>query len=260
MRMINNCLVSDLDGTYTRDQQLVFLIEALIKENIFPKEAGEEYGTLKREWLEKSIFQTFITGLVLLFKKYLEGKNKAEVVKIAEELVNNYPGRLYPFVSVLHKKAKDSGFYTILLSHSPDFLVSIIGKKLGFDFAKGIYYDVDADGCFTGKCDSGDALNKKKVLLQIFEYISVERIAKISYEQLEALVVIGDSIGDVSMFELAKTAVCYNPTKNLINAWEKSGNKWVLVAGYKNMVVIEGIYASVYSEASSSFMEGLLTS
>jgi len=243
--MKEKVVVFDLDGTLTRLPMIYLLTEKLISGRVFSARAREIYRQSEAHWNGCNAgFDDFIADLISGFTSQLRGVSKPVVVQVARELVFGDSIRYYKYTLSLLKRAQEMGYFSILLSHSPDFLIDLFGEKLEFDFTKGTFYPVDKDDFFLGSYEKGGrGYDKKEALLDIFEELSGLESPPISpRDQLEKLVIVGDSAADIPMLELATAAICFRPSADLLMfvSEEKREQRRFRVVEYKTVVEIDG--------------------
>ncbi|MBI2055453.1 MAG: hypothetical protein HYT42_01030 [Candidatus Sungbacteria bacterium] len=126
--------IFDIDGTVFRSSLLVELIEALVAEGIFPKEARNHYADSWRRWQARAgtaksgfSYYEYISNVVLAYRKYVAGVRRAEVWRVAEKVVDFHKIRLYRFTRDLIKKLGRTHFL-LAVSHSPYEAVAPFAK------------------------------------------------------------------------------------------------------------------------------------
>src|SRR3989344_5645258 len=96
--------VFDIDGTIFRSSLLIELVEALIQEGIFPKEARKTYSDAYNRWIarEGSVktgfsYYEYVSKVVAAYRKYLKGVRRADVWAGAEKVLGFRLARGYCF-------------------------------------------------------------------------------------------------------------------------------------------------------------------
>jgi HAD superfamily hydrolase (TIGR01490 family) len=110
-----------------------------------------------------------------------------------------------PAFSLLQRAQKEGEFVAIL-SNSPDFLVSAIGRKLGVSQAVGTVYGVDEEGCFSHVASLLDGQAKALMVNEMCAQMSIDSASVTVYS---------DSILDLPFLMSAGKAVAANPDRKL---------------------------------------------
>jgi len=224
--------IFDIDGTVFRSSLLVELIEALIAEGVFPKEARNHYADSWRRWQARAgsaksgfSYYEYISNVVLAYRKYIAGVRRAEVWRVAEKVVNFHKIRLYRFTRDLIKKLGRTHFL-LAVSHSPYEAVAPFAKSLGFDKVYAQVYEVDRRVRFTGKILYEDIIFKKgKVLHRAVEKENLT---------LKGSVGVGDTESDTSFLKLVERPIAFNPSMKLYKYAKK--HDWEVVVERKDVI------------------------
>ena len=224
--------IFDIDGTVFRSSLLVELIEALVAEGIFPKEARNHYADSWRRWQARTgtaktgyAYYEYISNVVMAYRKYLAGVRRAEVWRVAEKVVNFHKIRLYRFTRDLIKKLGRTHFL-LAISHSPYEAVAPFAKSLGFDKIYAQVYEVDSRVRFTGRILYEDIIFKKgKVLRRAVEKENLT---------LKGSVGVGDTESDISFLKLVERPIAFNPSMKLYKYAKKRG--WEVAVERKDVI------------------------
>ena len=101
--------VFDIDGTIFRSSLLIELVEGLVKEGLFPLTAKAYYMTSHQKWQDRSDgYEPFIGDVVKTYLKFIKGVRRADVLKVAEQVVEEQKQHTYKYTRDLIKKLKDS--------------------------------------------------------------------------------------------------------------------------------------------------------
>ena len=126
--------IFDVDGTIFRSSLLIELVNVLIEHKVFPEEAHLEYQREYKDWINRQgTYEPYIDGVVKVFMKYITGADNEKVLNATKEVLTRYEDRTYKYTRDLFKKLKDEGYYLLVISHSPKFILEDFGKKHGFD-------------------------------------------------------------------------------------------------------------------------------
>lgn len=228
----NKVAVFDIDGTIFRSSLLVEMIESLIAEGVFPKEARNHYADSWRRWQARSgtaksgfSYYEYISNVILAYRKYLEGTRRADIWRVADKVVDFHKVRLYRFTRDLVKKLGRTHFL-LAISHSPYEAVAPFAKSLGFDKVYAQVYEVDKRVRFTGRVLYEDIIfNKAKVLRRA---LAKENLS------LEGSVGVGDTESDISFLNMVERPIAFNPSLKLYKAAQKNG--WEVVVERKDVI------------------------
>lgn len=219
--------VFDIDGTLFRSSLLIELVERLIEHKVFPRESRAVYAVEHAEWLDrKGDYDSYIRKVIDVFGAQLKGVSYAAVADIGGEIIEEMRGRTYRYTRDMVQELKKKGYYLLAISHSPKFMVDGFGYELGFDKSYGIFYETGASDNFTGVISSPELILNKGTVLQ--RAVHKENLT------LEGSVAIGDTESDISMLELADTAIAFNPNKMLLRHARRQ--KWKVVVERKDVI------------------------
>ena len=224
--------VFDIDGTVFRSSFLVELIEALIAEGIFSKQVRVHYADAWRRWqgrvgTAKSGFSyyEFISNVVFAYRKHIKGVRRAEVWRVAEQVVAFHKIRLYRFTRDLITRLKRTHFL-LAVSQSPYEVVAPFAKSIGFDKVYAQVYEVDANVRFTGRVLYEDIIaNKGRVLRRA---VVKEGLT------LKGSVGVGDTESDIPFLKLVERPIAFNPSGKLYRFAKRHG--WEVVVERKDVI------------------------
>ncbi|MBI4132920.1 MAG: HAD-IB family phosphatase [Candidatus Sungbacteria bacterium] len=224
--------VFDIDGTVFRSSLLLELIEALIAEGIFPKEAKRQYADAWKRWQARAgsaktgfSYYEFIAGVVFAYRKYITGVRRAELWRVADAVVNFHKVRLYRFTRDLVKRLSRTHFL-LAVSHSPYEAVAPFAKSLGFDKVYAQVYEVDKSVRFTGRVLYEDVIAHKGKVLR--------RAMRKNNLTLKGSVGVGDTESDIPFLKLVERPIAFNPSMKLYRAAQKHG--WEVVVERKDVI------------------------
>lgn len=151
-----------------------------------------------------------------IFERSFQGKLKADYERWTEEfLEQNYSQLIYPPALQKLQHAQQEGDYVLLLSSSPDFIVSRIAKRLGCA-SQATEYLVDKEGYFYKISYIMDGVAKASFLTEVATRLGVSLADTVAYT---------DSHLDLPLLNIAGKAVGVNPNRKLKaicqeRAWE----------------------------------------
>lgn len=219
--------VFDIDGTVFRSSLLLELVDRLIENNIFPKDARDAYAREQREWLDrKGDYAAYVTKAVEVFRAHIKGVPEKDVHEVVEALVAEKRNHVYRYTRDLLKRLKDEGYYLLAISHSPRFAVDLFAYEFGFDKVYGFFYETGPTDRFTGEVEQLDLITNKAAVL--------ERAVKKEGLTLDNSVGVGDTESDIPMLELVDHAIAFNPNQKLHDHATK--RKWQIVVERKDVI------------------------
>lgn len=219
--------VFDIDGTVFRSSLLIELVERLVENGIFPREARAAYEEELRRWLDREgPYEEYIARVVEVFGRQLKGLPFTAVADAAGEVIEEKRSRVYRYTRDMLRRLKREGYFILGVSHSPKFIVDGFGYEHGFDKVYGTFYASGASGNFTGEIEDKELIFNKAAVLT--------RAARKENLDLERSVVVGDTESDIGMLELAATPIAFNPNQALYAHAKRRG--WMVVVERKDVV------------------------
>jgi HAD superfamily hydrolase (TIGR01490 family) len=220
--------VFDIDGTIFRSSLLIELVNGLVEDGVFPRKAKKEMEADYLAWLNRiGHYNSYIMQVVNIHQKYIKGCAHKEVHETAKRVVDWHKDRVYRYTRDLAKQLRREGYYLVVISGSPDYIVSMFAKHMHFDATFGWGLEVKK-GIFTGKHLNRDSVNSKEKVLR--DFISS---AKFGID-LRRSIAIGDSESDIPMLESVGRPIAFNPSDTLAEYAKKKG--WKIVVERKNVV------------------------
>lgn len=219
--------IFDVDGTIFRSSLLIQLVETLIENGSFPKEARKEYEKQHARWLDREgDYEEFIMAVVDTFRKHLQGLHYGELAEAAEQIVDVQWKRTYRYTRDLIKELKAKGYYLLAVSHSPKTVLDKFCPRLGFNKAYGLVYEIGPQDLFTGTVvDEHVIFNKANVVKRTMEKENLTLVNSIG---------VGDTESDIPFLEMVAKPICFNPNQKLFKAAKRL--KWDVVVERKNMI------------------------
>jgi HAD superfamily hydrolase (TIGR01490 family) len=218
--------VFDVDGTLFRRGLLPALTRRLVNEEIFPERVREELSQDYYAWVERrGSYETYDELVMELFLRELEGVSVAELRRCATVEVDAHGRRLHMYTRDMARRLKQAGYHLIAISGSPQEILDLVLKPLGFDRSWGTVLAQDDRGRYTGKVLQDPFKNKRQVLEQFLEDAGVG---------LEGSVGMGDTLSDVGFLELVRTPIAFNPNRALFDVARQRG--WHIVVERKDVI------------------------
>lgn len=203
-------LVFDIDGTMFRWSLMIHLFLLLIDRGKFPGEIRDHANELHARWKRReggSAFEDYLLYLVDMFEQNIgNGLTSDDLRRAAEDVMKNNGDEVYVFARSLLRSAQEAGYVCIALSHSPQEIVELFGKKWGFDISVGTIMHAREDGRYTG---SRDLPEKPDVL---------RKIVKRHGLTWEESIGMGNTTSDVGMILETAVPILFNPTVEMDEA------------------------------------------
>lgn len=225
--MKRSVAIFDIDGTVFRSSLFTELIDALIREGIFPKEMVKDYEKEKTAWLERTgEYDAYLNTIVASFMTHLKGVHYADFASVAEEVVAYHHNRVYKYTRDLIQSLKAQRYFLLAVSQSPKTILEGFCKNLGFDKVYGRIYPIGPENRFTGEVQDLHLIaNKANIVKRAIEKDNLT---------LEGSYGIGDTESDISFLELVETPICFNPNKELYRHARRNG--WKVVVERKDVI------------------------
>jgi HAD superfamily hydrolase (TIGR01490 family) len=217
--------VFDVDGTLFRRGLMPELTRRLVDEGVFSERVREELSEDYYAWVERrGSYETYDELVVELFLRELGGVSVAELQRAARAEVEAHGRRLHIYTRDMARRLKEAGYHLIAISGSPQEILDLVLKPLGFDRAWGTVLAQD-EGRYTGEVLQDPFKNKRRVLEEFLEDANVG---------LEGSVGMGDTLSDVGFLELVQTPIAFNPNSSLFDVARQRG--WPIVVERKDVI------------------------
>jgi HAD superfamily hydrolase (TIGR01490 family) len=219
--------VFDLDGTLFRSNLLIELTEELVSRGMFPEAARKPYKDADGEWqTKKGEYGPLMRKAIDAFGKYAKGLPYGEIADIAGELIEANRDRTFHYTRDLVTELKKKGYFLLVISYSPKFIVDGFAYELGFDKSYGVFYDTGASSRFTGEVvDEHLIMNKGAILTRAVEKNKLT---------LSGSYGVGSTETDTSMLDLVETPIAFNPNRVLYRHAQK--HLWPIVVEHKDVI------------------------
>lgn len=226
-RKLRKVAIFDIDGTIFRSSLLIELVEALIDAGLFPPEARRRYEREYKLWLErKDTYDKYIMAVVVSFMKYIKGVPYKDFLAVGQKMIAEQKDHVYRYTRDLIKDLKRRRYFLLAISQSPKGILDPFCRTLGFDKVYGRLYELGPNDCFTGGITDEHLIANKGGI--------VHRAVEKENLTLKGSIAVGDTDGDISMLELAETAICFNPNQKLYRYAKLQG--WKVVVERKDVV------------------------
>jgi len=217
----------DIDGTVFRSSLFIELIEKLIAEEIFPAEATREYQGPYERWRNREGgYEAYIEAMIATFYNHIKGVHYGTVADLGREVIAVHEKRVYRFTRDLIKQLRRDGYYIVAISQSPKAILDAFCKSYGFDKVYGRIYEIGPTDRFTGVVIEEEVIKDKANI--------VARVLENDELTNEGAIAVGDTEGDISMFEAVERPICFNPNQKLYDYAQKMG--WEVVVERKDVI------------------------
>lgn len=224
----------DIDGTIFRSSLFLELFYALIGNGTFPAKARHEVEPSYAAWLNrKGHYNDYLAKALSLHYKYLPGKPKATIDRVAKRMIDRQKDRVYRYTRDLITDLKKKGYYIIAASNSQDYVVSQFAHEAGFDGSISRGLEVK-NGKYTGRVMSGDRI------IQVREHVDKVQVLKDFLAQkgitpdFKNSYAVGDSEGDLAILGLVGNPIAFNPSSGLAKIAQRKG--WQIVVERKDVI------------------------
>lgn len=208
--------VLDVDGTLYPGALGIELLRALMAAGACDHSRAEGVFDVLRQYKQGVIdFPTMATRAYPLYAQALEGVRCDTVDGLARKVWEAERGKLFGFVRPLVGLLHEAGYWSMLISGSPQEMVQRVADELGIPQARGALF-TRSEGLYTGGVDlSSGALGEKS---RIFD--AVTRGQAVCLERCFAL---GDSITDAALFERLGLPLVFEPEPALRELAQQRG-------------------------------------
>jgi phosphoserine phosphatase len=224
----------DLDGTVFKMTVLEEYTEWLSKERVFDP-MPTDITAAKLAWKKNNTEQTYNTHLGKLVKFFIEqvpGKRVSMLNEAASIVARQQKDRRWNITTAIIDHLQPT-HNVISVSLMPEWLMGPFTEDLGFVALMGSTY-VSQEGLFT---DEAHSIDKAK------EYAS-GRGGDTSMLDIH----MGDTVGDSSMFAIARRPILFNPSWTLYN--QMAEGEPTLITSHKDVVMVINPANSEYHAAT----------
>lgn len=192
--------LSDVDGTITRGSLVLDHATMLHTRGII------NLGELPAQWNADKKNETLITALAEAYRREIVGLTHESM--LVKEFINETVrgGNFYETLSRL-EQATNEGHDVVLISGSPEFLVSEFASHFGFTGIGSSYFTCE-NGRITGEVNGMFHAEAKREVIASLNIRS-------SYNEVHAY---GDTMSDEPLFDAADWSVLVQPTEETLNA------------------------------------------
>jgi HAD superfamily hydrolase (TIGR01490 family) len=218
--------VFDVDGTLFRRGLLPALTRRMVNEGIFSERVREELSRDYYAWVERrGSYDTYDRLVVDLFLRELKGVTAADLQRCARAEVEAHGRRLHMFTRDVALRLKQARYQLVAISGSPQEILDLFLKPLGFDRSWGTVLAQDTQGYYTGEVLHYPFKNKRQVLEEFLKEANIV---------LEGSVGMGDTLSDVGFLEMVWTPIAFNPNRDLLEVARQ--RSWPIVVERKDVI------------------------
>lgn len=212
----------DLDGTVFKMTVLEAYTDWLSRERVFDP-LPSEITTAKQQWKNENTEQNYNTHLGQLVRFFIEqvpGKSVSQLGEAARIVANQQRHRRWNVTTTIIEKLRPT-HNVVAISLMPEWLMEPFSEDLGFVALMGSTY-VTCDGLFTDEAYSIDKAT---------EYTNARQgdVTKLDVHM-------GDTVGDSSLFALAKRPILFNPSWTLYQQME--GDRPTVITSHKDVTTV----------------------
>ncbi len=218
----------DIDGTVFRSSLLIELVEALIKDGLFPNDAKDEFYEKYQAWRNREgSYEDYIQAVITTFRTHLKGVHYGDMADVGRSVVAAQSRRVYRYTRDLIKDLKADNYHIVAISQSPKTVLDDFCLQYGFNKVYGRLYEIGPQDRFTGEViDEHWIKNKANIVKRVFD--------NNPGFTLEDSVAVGDTEGDIPLLESVKNPICFNPNQLLFNHGKRM--KWEMVVERKDVI------------------------
>jgi HAD superfamily phosphoserine phosphatase-like hydrolase len=208
--------VLDVDGTLYPGALGVELLRALMAAGACNRARAEGVFDVLRQYKQGLIdFPAMATGAYTLYAQSLEGVRCDDVDALARKVWEAERQKLFGFVRPLVSLLREAGYWSVIISGSPQEMIQHVANELGISQACGALFTREG-GRYTGGVDlSSGALGEKR---RIFETLTRGKGVR-----LERCFALGDSLTDSALFEFMGLPLAFEPAPALLELARQRG-------------------------------------
>jgi len=218
----------DIDGTLFRSSLLIELVDALIRDGIFPDEARDAYLDSYTAWRNREgSYDDYIAAVIDSYLAHIKGVHYGTFADIGKRVVAVHRKRVYRYTRDLITTLKKEGYYLVAISQSPKTVLDVFCGQYGFDKVYGRMYEIGPQDRFTGIVTDVHLIeNKATIVKRVFEH----NLALSAEESIA----VGDTEGDISLLEAVAVPICFNPNQALYKHAKR--RNWKVVVERKDVI------------------------
>ena len=201
----------DIDGTLFRESLMIEHFKKLLKYEVLDEALWHtSIKTNYENWQKRrGNYDDYMLGLADVYVKSMKGLEKSEMEFITNQVVELKGDRVYMYTRNRIEWHKSEGHAVIFISGSPDYLVHKMAQRYDITDCMGTRYLLDENDRYTGEIEQmWDSKSKNVAVNHFVRKYDIDLSLSYAY---------GDTMGDLSMFELVGHPVAINPTRELVS-------------------------------------------
>lgn len=223
--------IFDIDGTIFRGSLMETHFKEMVRYGIIPEEIEIKHvRPLEQAWQNRELdYDSYLKKLVDVYVTVIRGLPAEDVEYVAKKVIQNHSRKLYTYTRNKIEEHRALGHKIILISGSPDFLVSRMAERLDADLWFGTTY-LQKNGHHTGVIiPMWDSKSKHSTMERLETFYNVDMESSYAY---------GDTNGDYLMLAKVGNPVAINPNIELVKKLKESDfrDKVKVVVERKDMV------------------------
>lgn len=218
--------VFDIDGTIIRWQLYHSIVSELAKRQLLAEGAAEQISEARMTWKRRAHSESYAEYETVLVHAYYDALHTVKVsdfMQVVDGVFEEYKDQVYTYTRDLITSLKSQDYLLFTISGSHHEIIAKLADYYEFDDYVGNIHERDNE-YFTGNY-SGVIGRKGEILNDL--------IAKHG-ATTEGSIAVGDSEGDIAMFEMVERPIVFNPTAGLLST--AKANKWKIVLERKNCI------------------------
>ncbi|MBX4211714.1 MAG: HAD family phosphatase [Candidatus Yanofskybacteria bacterium] len=227
--------IFDIDGTIFRSSLIIESLNGLIEKKVFSKTVLTKINKDYLAWLNrKGSYNEYLMQVVRAYYESLKGKQPKPITIALQHVLKIHKDRVYRFTRNLIEELKKQNFQLIAISHSPENIVEPFAKYLGFDTSFGTRLEIK-NNVYTGRRFDGNKFSLEYSVVspkdQTLQQFITEKNLHIDWKNSIA---VGDTEGDIPLFNLVGNPIVFNPSQSLAKLAKKKG--WTMVVERKDVI------------------------
>jgi HAD superfamily hydrolase (TIGR01490 family) len=218
----------DIDGTIFRSSLLIELVEAMIKEEVFPSDVRDVYLASYNAWRNREgTYESYIADVINAFLSHIKGVPYGRFADVGRRVVSRHNKHVYTYTRDLLKDLRTQNYMLVAISQSPKTVLDVFCAEYGFDKVYGRIYEIGPQDRFTGEViDEHLIENKANIVKRVIE--------KDTTITLKDSVAVGDTDGDIPLLEMVERPICFNPNRSLYTHAQRMN--WEVVIERKDVI------------------------
>lgn len=218
----------DIDGTLFRSSLLIALTDQLIKEDVFPSEARDEFIDAYTAWADRAgTYEEYIDAVVQSFCRHIKGVHYGVLADAGRRVVSVQQRRVYRYTRDLIDVLRTKDYFLAAISQSPKTVLDVFCEVYGFDKVYGRMYDIGPQDRFTGDIIDEVLIADKGAIIRRI----LDRHEDVT---LQGSIAVGDTEGDIPLLEMVERPISFNPNQALYTHAKRRG--WEVVVERKDVI------------------------